>query len=48
MPQKVAEELGVDRKTFKTTKKAIGEALRKGEKVNLFTPVRKRLVEYLI
>ncbi|WP_445475689.1 hypothetical protein ACT9XH_02830 [Methanococcoides methylutens] len=48
LPQKIAEEWGVDRKTFQTTKKAIGEALKKDEKINLFTPARKRLVEYLI
>lgn len=41
LPQKIAEELGVDRKTFQTTKKAIGEALRKGQKINLFTPAKK-------
>ena len=29
LPQKVAEECGVDRKTFQTIKKAIREALRK-------------------
>lgn len=46
LPQKITEELGVDRKTFQTTKKAIGEALRKGEKINLFTPARKRLLEH--
>lgn len=47
MSQKVAEELGVDRKTFQTTKKVIGEALRKGKKINLFTPARRRLLEHL-
>ena len=47
LSQKVAEEWGVDRKTFQTTKKAIGDTLRKGEKINLFTPARKRLLEKL-
>lgn len=47
LSQKVAEEWGVDRKTFQTTKKAIEKALRKGEKINLLTPARKRLVEHL-
>jgi hypothetical protein len=47
LSQKVAEEWGVDRKTFQTTKKAIEIALRKGEKINLLTPARKRLVEKL-
>lgn len=46
LPQKIAEELGVDRKTFQTTKKAIGEALRKDKRINLFTPARKRLLEH--
>ncbi|WP_342304971.1 hypothetical protein [Methanolobus sp. ZRKC5] len=47
LPQKIAEEWGIDRKTFQTTKKTIGEALIMGEKINLFTPARKRLVERL-
>jgi hypothetical protein len=47
LPQKIAEEWGVDRKTFQTTKKGIGDALRKGERINLFTPARKRLLERL-
>lgn len=47
LPQKIAEKWGVDRKTFQTTKKAIKESLIKGEKINLFTPARKRIVEKL-
>ena len=47
LSQKVAEEWGVDRKTFQTTKKVIEKALEKDEWVNLFTPARKRLVEKL-
>lgn len=47
LSQKVAEEWGIDRKTFQKTKKAIREALEKGEKINLFTPTRKRLLEHL-
>jgi hypothetical protein len=39
--------MGVDRKAFQITKKAIKKALTKGEKINLFTPARKRLVENL-
>jgi hypothetical protein len=45
LSQKKAEEWGVDRKTFQTTKKAIREALIMGQKINIFTPARKRLVE---
>lgn len=47
LPQKIAEECGVDRKTFQTMKKSMRESLRKGEKINLFAPARKRLLEYL-
>jgi hypothetical protein len=47
LPQKQAEEWGVDRKTFQTTKKEIREALITCRKINLLTPARKRLVERL-